>query len=460
MAAAPSSDRLSRWTPAMFACALGSFVLAQLLVVAGVSWPAASQFAPATLVAVHLFTIGWISLLMLGALFQFVPVITARKLVSQRLSLAVLVLMVLGLAGMVAGFLLMGSGALAWLLPAGGTLVLAGLLTAAVNLAGPLARKRPLPLSGRFVTAGLLFFLLTVLLGISFALMLTVPATTGALAPALANDLEYHALAGIGGWFTLTAMGVSYELLPMFMLAPHERGAWGKAVLWTTVTGFAVAVIAGLLAPVLPIVAESIVEQIGRAVIAIGVALYLADVVRLYRGRRRRQIELHNRAAVGAFASLGIALAVGIAADVTGTLDRAAPVLVVLLVLGWLSGLGVTQLYKIVPFLAWLARFGKRLGSGPVPRVQDLVDEPRSMPFFVAYFVAVAIAAIGAGLDVAAVVRGGFALSLIATVLLAHEYLRAWRGHYVGKRPAAVPPVLQPKEVAHGNTRATHARRA
>lgn len=457
-----SSDRLSRWTPAIFAVALASFALGQLGIVTGLSWPAVPDAAPATFADMHLFTIGWISLLMFGALFQFVPVITGSKLLSQWLSLATLIFVAVGLAGMVAGFLMLGGGgAPTWLLPAGGLLVLAGMLVGAVNIGAPLARKHPLPLSARFVIAGLAFLLLTVLLGLSFAFALTIHATSAALAPFVANGLEYHVLAGVGGWFTLVAIGVSYELLPMFMLAPHERGAWGRAVLWTAVSGFAIAVIVGLVSPLLPSTAGVVIEQIGRALVAVAIVLYLADVVRLYRTRRRRQIELHNRAVIGAFVALGIALAVAIAADVTGTLGRAAPTLLVLLILGWFSGLGVTQLYKIVPFLAWLARFGKRLGSGPVPRVQDLVDETASRKLFVAYFLGVAIAAIAAWFEADLVMRGAVALSLLATVLLAREYWRAWRGHYVGRRPPAAipvrPPVLTPKGAVNEHTRATHA---
>ncbi len=86
-----SRDRVSRWTPAIFASALVNLMLGLLLVISGLAWPAAPHAAPLSLAAVHLVTIGWLTLLMFGALFQFVPVITGRNLPSQRLPLVTLV---------------------------------------------------------------------------------------------------------------------------------------------------------------------------------------------------------------------------------------------------------------------------------------------------------------------------------------------------------------------------------
>jgi len=433
-----TSDRLSRWTPAMFAAALLNLGLGLLLPVLGVGWPAQPATGPISLAVVHLLTIGWLTLLMFGALFQFVPVITSRKLPSQALPLVTLLGVESGLVLMVGGFCALGHWAwVARLLPVGGGLVIVALLVGGATLLVPLAAKRPVPLSARFVLAGLGFLLLTILLGLSFALALTVPATGPALAPLLTDGVGYHVLAGLGGWFTLTAIGVSYELLPMFMLAPHERGALGAAVLWAGVGGFLAALTAGLAGSVWPVGWLAALEQVGRLGIVLALGLYLADVVRLYRSRRRRQIELHNRAAIGAFVALGLAMLLAVGAVVTDRLAALAPSLVLLVLLGWLSGLGLTQLYKVVAFLSWLSRYGGRLGRGPVPRVQDLVNEPRSVGFFVLYFASVAVAAGAAAFELSDVIRAALACALLAVLLLAREYTRAWRAVYARGAPAA-----------------------
>lgn len=438
------SNRLSRWTLLFFACALADFLAAQGLALAGLTWPLQPVSAPETLVAVHLLVVGWLLLLMLGALFQFVPVITSRPLVSQRLSLATLVAVQAGLFAMIAGFLGITGAAprLAFALPAGGATVVVGVLIACLNVGKPLLRTRPLPLPGRMVLTGLAFLLLTVALGLSFGLALAIPALAPRLAPLLAGVGD-HALAGLGGWFTLTAMGVSYKLLPMFMLAPEERGIPGDCVHIAGTAGFALAVAAGLTGIWLPARILEIAEMMGYSAIAFAIFIYLWDVMRIYRTRKRAVIEVHNRAAVGAFGFLGFATVLALGYLGAARLDAGAPIVAFLTLFGWLSGLGLTQLYKIVPFLTWLGRYGNSLGRGAVPpRVQDLVNEGRGYPWLVAYFLGVLLAAMSVLFGRVDAFRPCMALATLATLGLSLEYWRAWRTHYVRSR-ASVPVAAQ-----------------
>lgn len=444
------SNRLSRWTLLFFACALVDFLAAQGLIIAGLTWPQQSVSAPGTLIAVHLLAVGWLLLLMLGALFQFVPVITSRPLADQRLSLATLAAVQLGLFAMAAGFLGITGEApgLTLALPAGGGTVVLGALIACLNVGKPLLRTRPLPLPGRMVLTGLVFLLLTVALGLSFALALAIPALGPRLAPLLAGVGD-HALAGLGGWFTLTAMGVSYKLLPMFMLAPEERGLPGDCVHVTATVGFGLAIAAGLTRIWLPtqILGRilELAEMTGYSAIALAILIYLWDVLRIYRTRRRAAIEAHNLAAVGAFGFLGLALVLAVAYLGTVRLAVNAPLIGFLIFFGWLSGLGLTQLYKVVPFLTWLSRYGNTLGRGAVPpRVQDLVKESRGYAWLVTYFLGVLLAAVSALLGRADAFRPCLSLATLATLGLSLEYWRAWRAHYVGSHASTpvIPPFL------------------
>ncbi|MDI1266016.1 MAG: hypothetical protein PS018_22460, partial [bacterium] len=99
---------ISRWTMSYYAMAVAWLTVALALMVAGVGFPAADLVSPDTLVLVHVVCIGWLSLAMCGALFQFVPVLVAKPLFAERWALPALGLLSAGLASLLAGFLAVG----------------------------------------------------------------------------------------------------------------------------------------------------------------------------------------------------------------------------------------------------------------------------------------------------------------------------------------------------------------
>ena len=99
---------LSRWTMSYFAAALFSLFVAEVLMASGCGFPHAALQAPNTLILVHVVVIGWLSILMCGALFQFVPVLVAKPLYSDGLPLPALLSMLAGLASLILGFLQLG----------------------------------------------------------------------------------------------------------------------------------------------------------------------------------------------------------------------------------------------------------------------------------------------------------------------------------------------------------------
>ena len=98
---------LSKWTMSYFAAALLALLGAEVLMVTGFGFPSHGTAAPETLLLVHLVAVGWLSLLMCGALIQFVPVLVAKPLVHPELPAAALALLIAGLACLLAGFLRM-----------------------------------------------------------------------------------------------------------------------------------------------------------------------------------------------------------------------------------------------------------------------------------------------------------------------------------------------------------------
>jgi hypothetical protein len=98
-----------------------------------------------------------------------------------------------------------------------------------------------------------------------------------------------------------------------------------------------------------------------------------------------------------------------------GALGRHIGAVVFLISFGWLSGLGLSKLYKIVAFLTWLECYGPVIGKTPTPRVQDLVVESRATKWFALYFLGVWGATVALLLDAPLAFRVSSFAMLIAT---------------------------------------------
>jgi hypothetical protein len=402
---------LFRWTMAWFAAALAWLLVALGLMLAGIGYPAADIASPDTLVLVHAVTIGWLSLAMCGALFQFVPVLVAKPLFAEQWALPALGLLTSGLVCLLAGFLALG-GRLPpalWLLPVGAVLLVSGFTLVVVDL-GLTAWLRPTgPAS--FVLVGLASLCATAAFGSIFAFALA--GWGGSFGEAvLASGVPLHAIAGLGGWLTLTAMGVSYRLLSMFMLSPDVNERQSRITLATGALAIAVTVAGGVLA-------IGLASGMGAVLLLAGVlglasaALYGRDIAGIFKNRKRRQLELNMRIATLSFASLAGVAVLGVALIAVDALAAQVGAFTFLAVFGWLSGLVLAKLYKLVAFLTWLETYGPVMGRTPTPRVQDLVAEGRAMKWFVIYYVAV-----WAGtLTLLAGVPGAFRLAVIAMTL-------------------------------------------
>ena len=414
---------LSRWTMSYFAVALLGLIGAELLMIAGFGFPSQPVAAPQTLVLVHLVAIGWLSLLLSGALIQFLPVLVAKPLAHPDLPAVALALLVVGLAGLIAGFLGMAgfnTGTRSWL-PFGAIGLIAGFAVNGWNLGRTLWSARPLNLPARFVAVGLVSLAGVVTFGTIFSFALGGSTTNAALLRLTAEGIPLHAALGLGGWLTFTAMGVTYRLLAMFMLSPEAEHRTGQIALAAGAAAILVILVGG---PVcLLILGQGVTHPLLAALVlaTVSFCFYGHDIVRLYRTRKRQKIELNARMAAWALCGLGLASLLLLTMTALGEIDRAIGAVVFLLAFGWLTGLGLAKLYKIVAFLTWLECYGNLLGKRPTPRVQDLVDEPRAMPWFWLYFASVGAASIAAFLGAPPAFRIAAFGMLVATIKICVE---------------------------------------
>jgi len=333
----------------------------------------------------HLLVLGWICSIVMGAMYQLVPVALETRLYSERLARWQFAFHLVGFAGMVWMFR-------AWdLKHVGhfGSLLAFGVGLFVYNIARTLGRTPKWNVTATAVTAALFWISLTIVAGLSLATAKcsfeSVPdasvGPTGALLGALRSlaglvarfdaisAMHAHAHLGSVGCFTMLIVGVSYKLVPMFTLSelqsPRRAGA-SVALLNVGLAGSFVTIL--LRSP----------WKLAFALVAVAaLAVYGWELRAILRARQRRMLDWGIRSFLTA---IGLLLPLSIIAVVlswpglpltafTGQLEN---------VYGFLGLIGVVtfailgMLYKILPFLIWFGRYSRQIGRAQVPSLSQL----------------------------------------------------------------------------------------
>jgi hypothetical protein len=313
---------------------------------------------PRVVAITHLFTLGWITTTIQGALYQFLPVALQAPIRSERLAHASFLLYVPGLALFVGGMIAGAHPALM----AGGVLFGSGLLLFAGNLVATLRRAPERNVTWWALAGAVLFLVTTVVLGISLAGNLRWGYLGANRFLALGVHLHIAAL----GWAGLVMIGVAQRLLPMFLLS-HGAPEWPGRVAVGGVGGGV-----GLLLLFHHALSPAVLWPIA-AVIAAGVLAFVAQAALFFRHRKKPVLDPGLRLVAAALAFFLVALLLAPLFVATGLLaPRIATSYVLALVLGGFSLFIAGHYYKILPFLIWFHRFGPLVGKRPVPRVADL----------------------------------------------------------------------------------------
>lgn len=339
------------WTAALFGLLLPWIVPEALL---------APNF-PHVLALVHIATLGWLTMTIMGASLQLVPVIIVGPLRAARLLRWQYPLYILSVALLVGGFWLMQP----WLIILGGTGVILAVAHYVVVLGTTLAHAPKRPLTVRFLVASLIYLCTVVGLGLTAALNLQ----WGFLGAAFGRLLPIHITLGLAGWLSMTLVGVSYTLARMFSLAHGHDDRLGR-VIFVLLNAGILMLATGFLGSWLFLV------LLGGTLLTGAVWLFAYDYWRLLRVRYRKSLDVtqyHAIAAVACFALLVPASLLVVAAGWTQPNVLAALVLTALV--GWLGQSMTGYLYKIVPFLVWQKRYGPLAGRQKVPLMREMLHE-------------------------------------------------------------------------------------
>lgn len=342
------------------------FVAATLYLLAGgigLVWiapelAAGAYLSPHVAGITHLFTLGWLTTTVFGALCQLLPVALGTPVRSTRIAHLAFWSFAPG-AGIFATGVATG---LTTLHHAGVLLVAIGIVLVAANVGAALPRARARDVTWAAIALALSYLASTLVLGI----VLLHNLHTGFLGGSRVSVLAAHLHVAIVGWLLIMIVGVSHRLLPMFLLAHGADTAWTPRALG----------LLGLGVPVLALglgLARPAAAWAGAVLLLAGLGCFYRQVYGFYRARVRRQLDVGMRFAATALAFLAASAMLGPVALASGASSpRLATVYVATGLLGGIVLYVIGFFYKIVPMLAWTAHFRGRMGKGPVPTVAQL----------------------------------------------------------------------------------------
>jgi len=405
--------------------------------------------------ATHLFVLGWMCTVIMGAMYQLVPVALETKLYSERLAKWQFVIHVVGVGGMVWMFR-------AWNLKQVGhfgSVMAVGAALFVYNIARTLRRVRAWNVIATTIAAALAWFSFTVLAGLSIAAAKCAYesteglATTGGVKELVSglrvvagfisrfdaiSAMHAHAHLGVVGFFLMLIVGVSYRLIPMFALS--EVQSRGRARLSVALLNVG---LAGVFATIL---LRSPWKLLFALMIVTALAVYGWELRVILHARRRRSLDWGIRTFLAAMALLipvsTFALALAWPRlplnPLTGQLEN---------VYGFLGLLGVVtlailgMLHKILPFLVWFGVYGPHIGRAQLPTTTQMGSERLQAYGFWSYLAALLTTGVAVLLQSEAGVRAGGAM-LLASLMLFVANAAKVLAHF--RRPQLRPLVERP----------------
>jgi hypothetical protein len=334
----------------------------------------------------HLFTLGFITSIIMGAMYQLVPVALETKLHSERMAKWQFAFHLVGVTGMVWMF---------WkwdLKQVGhfGSLLALSVAMFVYNIGRTLRTVPRWSVVATALTSALAWLSVTVLVGLAIAaskssydladqtsrgilmapLIHLLKATAGFVARFDAiRAMHAHAHLGGIGFFVLLIVGISYRLVPMFTLSQVQNERRASASLWLLNLG---------LASAFPtILFQHSLTFIPVLVVLAGLGTFFVEIRAILAARQRRALDWGLRYFLTALTVLGLCGVLGLILCwprlplnvFTGQLENLYGFLALV---GFVTFAILGMLYKIIPFLVWYTRYSREIGKKKVPALADL----------------------------------------------------------------------------------------
>ncbi|MEO1953555.1 MAG: hypothetical protein ABGW74_02505 [Campylobacterales bacterium] len=313
----------------------------------------------------HLFLLGFVMMIIFGAMAQLVPVVLEVGHFGVELFYSIWPLLLIGSVLMVFGFLYSPS-----LLPYGGVVVLISMMIFVMEIFMTISKVKKLTLvmSSVLISNTFLFF------GIIFGLLMAL-SYAGTIDVDINSLLQGHIYLVVGGYILVTIMGLSIVLVPMFTLS-H---GFSMKPLEISIYMMSLGVISVVVASLLDI---AFLKYIGYALSFASMGFYFYIIYIIYKTRPRKENDVYAISLMFSYISMVVAVVMGIAYFLFGD-EKLLLASAWILFYGFIAFLITGHIYKIIPFLVWFEKFSPLVGKQKVPMLADMVPLKSSQAQFI-----------------------------------------------------------------------------
>ena len=318
---------------------------------------------PETIATIHLITLGWISTVMFGAMYQMIPVLGGGPVPWLKGCRWVHGLLIVGVLSLT---LEVGLTLHPWLLLVasfglGGALTLFIIPVGIALIRAPVVH--PTIWAMRLALISLLAVLVMGLIFLGEYAHAFLPIDRFAMIGA-------HLVWGLFGWVGTLIVGVSFHVLPMFyMMPPFPQSQANKILIGLALTWVLLPSLILLFSP-LPFWAAWAAALPALAALF----LYGVRMMDLFKKRKRKKWDVPLRFWQTGYINGAVALAVLVVWPLMET-DKLRYLFAVLFLFGFVSSIMTGMLYRIIPFLTWFHRYSQQAGMPGVPMMDDLTPQ-------------------------------------------------------------------------------------
>ncbi len=314
------------------------------------------RYAVDSIVIAHALTIGFLGFIMLGALTQMLPVLVGAKMPKvDFVSKYSYVLLTVGLLSMIVGML--GESAPLTSLAAFG--LGGGFLMMILSMALALKDVTNFTPTVKAISTSLVFATLIVLMGL-FLLYSYATNDINELHMIVAN---VHSVWAVFGFAGVLIIGVAFQVLPMFYVAPKFKSFCKKRVVWLISSGLILWLLASVFKEDYALFAKFWIAMFFWA---------FATTVWLKLNKRKRPV---SDVTVWYWRAASVFLTLGSFLWIFDEFFKHEYVVMVGILIGggFIMSIMIGMLYKVVPFLVWFHLNG--MGYMNIPTINEMIDK-------------------------------------------------------------------------------------